>query len=82
MTALAIMPSLGAALSAMPRAEMIRMDFHESPNSYELIADLPGVLKSNIQIQLEGRVLHISTTKSTFDESDDTRGGWTTVRFA
>ncbi len=53
-----LLNSLGAFFSAQPEA--FRLDIYDDANNYYVIAELPGVEKSAVEISLENAVLSIT----------------------
>ena len=67
---------------AFPRADapqatsLMRLDFKENQSGYELHADVPGVSKDGIKLELEGHVLHITASASSEKKDAGDRDGW------
>jgi len=47
--------------TALSQMRQPTMDFDETDKTYDLTVDLPGLTKDNVKINLEGRVLTVST---------------------
>ncbi|MFC7074759.1 Hsp20/alpha crystallin family protein [Halovenus rubra] len=43
----------------------VHMDIHESDDEVRLVADIPGVDKEDIELQCDGRTLHLDATGET-----------------
>lgn len=61
---------LTGAFPARNRRLGLDFDLFESDSAYELIADLPGVDESAIELALEGRVLTIKARRATTERED------------
>jgi HSP20 family protein len=70
--------SMSQQIAAAARAESValKVDFKENANEYVLHADVPGIPKENVKVELDGNTLHISAGKSTAvnDDKTDERG--------
>jgi len=55
-------PDIAKSLNAM------RVDIHEDESQYEIVADLPGIKKDDVNITLEDDILTISATKESETE--------------
>lgn len=61
------MPSMLGAADMAPR---IRMDVTESDQSYKVMADLPGIKKDDIKVNIDGNQVSISAQTETRSEQE------------
>ncbi|MBW7818424.1 Hsp20/alpha crystallin family protein [Streptococcus thermophilus] len=56
------------------KSNLIKTDIHETDNEYLVEAELPGILKENIQVTYEDGVLTISGQQQTDTVDEDKKG--------
>ena len=56
------------------KSNLIKTDIHETDNEYIVEAELPGILKENIQVTYEDGVLTISGQQQTDTVDEDKKG--------
>lgn len=67
-------PDIDKELYGKRAKHVMKTDVKEKENSYEVIVDLPGFKKEEIDVQLENGYLHISAAKGLDKEEADQNG--------
>lgn len=67
-------PDIDKKLYGKHAKNMMKTDIRENEGSYELVVDLPGFKKDEIQVQLENGYLTISAAKGLDKDETDKKG--------
>lgn len=72
---------MGQMVQRMPALPSLKLDVRENERSYEITADVPGVNKENVNVEVDAdNNLHITTEGKKEHREEGEREGWKYVR--
>jgi HSP20 family protein len=72
---------LGQLMQRMPQLPSLKLDVRENERSYEITADVPGVNKENVNVEVDAdNNLHIKTEGKKEHREEGEREGWKYLR--